>query len=172
MDIRFQPFIRNFTVAVFACVLSYLILTGATVIETNITGWGELIRAESEGRSAEEIVSEIDVFAAKEGVLNRIIFLYVPMALVLPALGIALCSSGWSWSWLVTLIGCAPGLIALAITTGTNLGIGVVFAILAYFAIAGLVTGWHYSKRDSNRPNTSFQRTQTARLFGPLNSDR
>ncbi len=24
----------------------------------------------------------------------------------------------------------------------------------------------------SCRPNTSFQRTQTARLFGPLNSDR
>jgi hypothetical protein len=23
-----------------------------------------------------------------------------------------------------------------------------------------------------NLPNTSFQRTQTARLFGPLNSDR
>jgi hypothetical protein len=159
VDIRSISFIRNFIVAVLACVLSYLILTGATLIETNLTGWGELIRAESEGRTTVEIVSETDVFAAMEGVLNRIRFLYVPLALVLPALGIALGGSGWNWSWLVTLIGCAPGLIALAITTGTNLGVGVVFAILAYFAIAGLVTWWRYSKRDSNRPNPSFQRT-------------
>ena len=107
-----------------------------------------------------------------ERVLFRIRFLYVPLALVLPALGIAFGSSGWNWSWLLTLIGCAPGQIFLAITTGANLGVGVVFAILAYFVIAGLVTWWRYSKRDSNRPNTSFQRTLTRGGLGPLNSDR
>ena len=58
MDIKSKPFLWNLIVAVLACVLSYLILTGATLIETNLTGWGDLIRAESEGRSTEEIVSD------------------------------------------------------------------------------------------------------------------
>ena len=172
MDIKSILFKRNAVVAVLACVFSYLILIGATLIEVNFTGWGELIRAENEGRTTEEIVSEIDVFAEMESVLVRIKFLYVPMALVLPALGIALCSSGWNWSWLLTLIGCAPGLTALAVTADTNLGVGIVFAILAYFVIACLVTWWRYSRRDLSRPNTSFQRTLTRGGFGPLNSDR
>jgi hypothetical protein len=172
MDFKSTLFKKNFVVAVLACVVSYLILVGATLIEVNFSGWGELIRAEYEGRTTEEIAGEIDVFAEMESVVVRIKFLYVPLALVLPALGIALGSSGWNWSWLLTLIGCAPGLIALALTADTNLGVGVVFAILAYFVIACLETWWRYSRRDLNRPNTSFQRTLTRGGFGPLNSDR
>jgi hypothetical protein len=105
------------------------------------------------------MIREIDFLTAARGWINRVRFFYLPLALLLPAVGIAIFTTGWTWSWLVTLFGCLPGLIGLAITTNENLGVGIVVSITVYLVIAGVVTGWRYRRRDSSRPTTSLEST-------------
>lgn len=168
-----MPAVRNVIVAVMACALSYLVVTGAFLIEFSLTASGQLVRTGSEVRPTEETGGAVDVFAAMKGWLNRMRFVYIPLALALPALLVSMAAYGWGWSWLVTLVGCAPGLVILAITTDDNLGVGILVAAVVYFVIAGAVTWWRYANRNSpSATNASLREAVTPEASGSSDSDR
>jgi len=146
------PVIRNAIVTLIALVAGYLVPTAMGMIDLRYSEAGRVIQAGQSGEEMEFLAGEFPAEALFRGI-NRMRFIYVPLALVICAGIIAFLSHGWQWSWLLTGIGCSMPLVFLAVVQ-ENLGTGIAVSFVTYVVLAGAVT-FVVSRREFKPPLSS-----------------
>jgi hypothetical protein len=137
------PLVRNAIVTIAAFLVGYAVMGVTMAGELEFSRSGELFRKAAEGTTP-EFSDDEDPFKAMEQSVNRYRFIYVPIALLLPALLIALLSSNWQWSWFLTALGCSFSLASLVFISSGNLGCGLAIGLAVYVFLAMVVTSVVY----------------------------
>jgi hypothetical protein len=142
------PLAKNAIVTVAAFMVGYVIMTATMAAELEFSTSGELFHHAAEGTTP-EFSDDEDPFEAMEQTVNRYRFIYLPAALLLPALLIALLTSNWQWSWLLTALACSLSLVSLVVLSSDNLGYGLAIGLTMYAILALLVTSLVYLRERS-----------------------